>query len=241
MTGGRGGPRATLRLAPAFAALALVAAAASLATGGARYASGPQPSHTGAPPAGAHPAETNCTLCHNPAPGVPNLNVPGGAIEILDLPEMYAPGVTYRLRVRLASDRTVADAGRRWGFQLTAVSAFDGAGAGAFTVRGSGIGMPGDTLQVVGGDPQGDWPTRRYVEHAWDGVQDGAAGPVEWSFDWTAPPVGLGTVRFFAAGNAANGSYEPAGDWIYTTADSMRDTTTAAVTRSWGALKRRLR
>jgi len=99
----------------------------------------------------------------------------------------------------------------------------------------------GDTLQVVDADPVDSWPTRRYVEHLWDGVQDGATGPVEWSCDWTAPAQGLGTVLFYAAGNAANGSYEPSGDWIYTTADSMRDSTTAVVARSWGAIKARWR
>jgi len=226
------------RLAPALAALAL-AGAASLATGGARFSNGPEPSHTGAPAVGAQPAEPNCTQCHTANPEGSNLNAPGGALEILDLPELYAPGITYRLRVRLASDRTVADPDRRWGFQLTAVSAADGAGAGTFTVRGSQA--QGDTLQVVDADPVDSWPTRRYVEHLWDGVQDGATGPVEWSCDWTAPAQGLGTVLFFAAGNAANGSYEPGGDWIYTTADSMRDTTTAVVARSWGAIKARWR
>lgn len=226
------------RLAPVLAALAL-AGAASLAAGGARFSNGPEASHTGAPATGTHPAEPNCTQCHTADPAGANLNAPGGALEILDLPEMYAPGITYRLRVRLASDRTVADPGRRWGFQLTAVVAADGAGAGTFSVRGAQ--GPGDTLQVVGADPVDEWPTRTYVEHLQDGVQDGAAGPVEWSFDWTAPAQGLGTVLFHAAGNAANGSLEPGGDWIYTAADSMRDTTTAVVPASWGAIKARWR
>lgn len=148
---------------------------------------------------------------------------------------MYAPGITYRLRVRLASDSTARFPDRRWGFQLTAVRAADGLGAGTFAVRGAQ--GPGDSLQVVPGDPARSWPTRQYVEHLWDGIQAGADGPVEWSFEWTAPAVGAGTVLFYAAGNAANGSEEPGGDWIYTTADSMRDTTTAAAPRSWGAIK----
>lgn len=225
--------------APAVLAALALAGAASLASGGARSAWGPDPSHTGAPAIGAYPAEPTCTECHTANPPGSNLNAPVGALEILDLPGFYAPGVTYRLRVRLASDRTAADPARRWGFQLTAVSALDGAGAGTFTVRGAQ--GPGDTLRVVPGDPVREWPTRTYVEHLLDGVQDGASAPVEWSFDWTAPPQGVGTVRFYAAGNAANGSEEPGGDWIYTTADSMRDTTTAAVARSWGALKARWR
>ena len=226
------------RVIPVLAALAL-SGAASLATGGARFSNGPEPSHTGAPAVGAHPAEPVCTQCHTAGTSGPNLNAAGGAVEILDLPDMYAPGITYRLRVRLASDSTARFPDRRWGFQLTAVNAADGTGAGTFTVRGAQSG--GDTLQVMDADPVDGWPTRRYVEHLWDGVHDGATGPVEWSFDWTAPAQGLGTVLFYAAGNATNGSYEPGGDWIYTTADSMRDTTTAVVAKSWGALKARWR
>lgn len=220
------------RLVPVLAALAL-ACAASLATGSAQFASGPEPSHTGAPAIGAHPAEPLCTQCHGGQP----VNSAGGSLEILDLPEFYAPGVTYRLRVRLSSSETAAFPERRWGFQLTAVNAADGAGAGAFTVRGTEDWN--DTLQVVDADPVDDWPTRTYVEHLFFGVRDGSPSPAEWSFDWTAPPLGVGTVRFHAAGNAANGSYEPSGDWIYTAADSMRDTTTAAVPTSWGAIKAR--
>jgi hypothetical protein len=227
-----------LRLVPAAALLAL-AGAASLATGHAQFSDGPDPSHTGAPAVGTHPAEPNCTLCHTASPAGSNLNAPGGALQILDLPEFYAPGVTYRMRVRLASDRTVADAFRHWGFQLTAVRGSDGAGTGAFTVRGAqGY---GDTLQVKPGFLNESWPTRSYVEHLYFGIQEDLPSPVEWSFDWTAPAQGAGTVYFFAAGNAANGNMAPAGDWIYTTADSMRDTTTAAMPTSWGAIKARWR
>lgn len=223
-----------LRAIPALAALAL-AGAVSLANGGARFSDGPEPSHTGAPAIGAHPAEPLCTQCHTGNAA----NAPGGALEILDLPEFYSPGVTYRMRVRLASGNTAAFPDRRWGFQLTAVNALSGAGAGTFTVRGTQA--YGDSLQVVGADPVDPWPTRSYVEHTFFGVQDAAPSPAEWSFDWTAPAQGAGTVLFYAAGNAANGSYEPGGDWIYTAADSMRDTTTAVVPRSWGAIKARWR
>ena len=35
---------------------------------------------------------------------------------------------------------------------------------------------------------------------------------------WTAPAAGSGPVRFYAAGNAANGNGLKSGDWIYNTA-----------------------
>lgn len=227
----------TRRLAAALVATTL-ACVVSLATGGVGSFSGPVASRTGAPAVGAAPGEFDCTMCHSD--GWTNLNVPGGALEILDLPSMYAPGVTYRMRVRLASDSTVTAVGRRWGFQLTAVNAADGSGAGTFAVRGAGVPGPGgDTLRIVtGSDP---FATRQYVEHLFEGTHFEAGSPVEWSFDWTAPTEGLGTVLFYAAGNAANGSDDSSGDWIYTTADSMRDTTTAVHMSSWGAIKARWR
>jgi hypothetical protein len=225
----------------AFALVAVaLAGAASLASGGAGSYSGPAAAHTGAGPAGIVPAEPNCTQCHAADPGVPNLDQPGGWIAILDLPPMYAPGVTYRMRVRLDSDKTLAFPGHRWGFQLTAVRAADGAGAGTFAVRGAQVPGPGgDTLWVNVGS--GAYANRRYVEHLFEGTHVDESGPVEWSFDWTAPAEGTGTVLFYAAGNAGNGSDDPSGDWIYTTADSMRDTTTAVRASSWGAIKARWR
>ncbi|MBP8137654.1 MAG: hypothetical protein KAY61_05565, partial [Candidatus Eisenbacteria bacterium] len=62
-------------------------------------------------------------------------------------------------------------------------------------------------------------------------------GPVTWSFDWTAPSSPAGSVTFYAAGNAANGSEEPSGDWIFTTSATALDTTTATRRVSWGAVK----
>jgi hypothetical protein len=43
-----------------------------------------------------------------------------------------------------------------------------------------------------------------------------ADGPVEFQFDWTAPQADQGPVLFNAAGNAANSSLSPEGDYIYT-------------------------
>ena len=38
-----------------------------------------------------------------------------------------------------------------------------------------------------------------------------------FTFDWTPPATDVGIVRFYAAGNAANGNGQPTGDKIYTT------------------------
>jgi hypothetical protein len=216
--------------------LAALAGVATYASGHADYSGGPPASRTGAPALGGIPAELRCTMCHSDFAE----DQPNGSVQILDLPEWYAPGLTYRLRVRLASTATSADAGRRWGFQLTAIQAVNGQGAGTFAVRGNQMGGPGgDTLRIVSGSS--GYSSRRYVEHLFEGTRLGTGSPSEWSFNWTAPPAGAGTIYFYAIGNAANGSDDPSGDWIYTTADSMRDTTTAALPTSWGAIKARFR
>ena len=214
--------------------LALLASLVSLANGNANFSSGPPASRTGAPAIGGVAQENLCTVCHSSF----GANDPNGSLQVLDLPAMYSPGATYRMRVRLASTGNTAAPDRRWGFQLTAVQASNGHGVGTFAVRGNQVGgVGGDTLRIVSGT--GAYSTRRYVEHLYEGTQFQQPSPVEWSFDWTAPASGAGTVYFFAAGNAADGSADPSGDWIYTTADSMIDITTPTVVRSWGSLKLR--
>jgi hypothetical protein len=60
----------------------------------------------------------------------------------------------------------------------------------------------------------------QYIKHTSSGTFQGTAdGPVSWSFDWTAPtgddlPL---SVSFYAAGNAADGTFGTTGDFIYTT------------------------
>jgi hypothetical protein len=197
-----------------------------------------QPSHTGAFAIGSVPAETNCTYCHfdrNNAPNGANLNTPGGGVEILDLPQYFVPGRIYPLRVRLFTDSTLADPGRLWGFQITAVRAFDGSGIGTF------IQPSPDSLQIVSGTLQ-EFSSRSYLEHTVYDTRDGLVGPVEWHFSWQAPPnEQKGDVYFFCAGNAGNGDFDPGGDFIFTTADTIIDTTTAVRSVSWGALKSRYR
>jgi len=225
------------RFGAALTPLALVVGV-TVAMSSAHYSSGPLPSKTGAPSVGGLPSESNCTQCHltfGDGGPVNNLNTPGGYVRILDLPSMYVPGNTYTVRVRLWSDSTVADTARRWGFQCTAVKAGDGAGAGSFEVRNV------DSLQVIAADPSEPWPTRSYVEHTFNGIHAGEAGPGEWTFHWHAPAQPSGAVYFFVAGNAANGSQDPSGDWIFTAADTMQDTTTAVRPVSWGGLKARWR
>src|SRR5204863_5741524 len=59
-----------------------------------------------------------------------------------------------------------------------------------------------------------------------------------WTFSWTAPGPGAGTVKFYAAGNAANGTGTNAGDKIYTTSvTSTEGSTTPVDAVTWGKIK----
>src|SRR5262249_35106842 len=60
--------------------------------------------------------------------------------------------------------------------------------------------------------------TPQYIEHTIAGTAPGQkdVGPV-WSFNWTAPPAGSGTVTFWVSGNAANNDQNNTGDFIYNT------------------------
>ena len=222
-----------LRRLPPIVAVATLATGVTLAFAFPAFRDGPLPGFTGAPSIGGLPEESNCTACHQGNKA--RLNLPGGAIHILDLPESFNPGLTYRMRVRLESDSTAQFPDRRWGFSITAVSLLTGDGVGTFSVRP-------DSLRIQIADPFDPWPTRTYVSHNENGYHQGDSGPIEWSLDWTAPPGTTAPVRFYAAGNAANGDNSPGDfDFIYTTGDSMADTTTSVRTASWGTLKTRYR
>ena len=54
------------------------------------------------------------------------------------------------------------------------------------------------------------------MKHTSTGTYNGTSnGPVTWQFDWTVPDPAVGTITFYAAGNAANGNGSTSGDYIY--------------------------
>ena len=57
----------------------------------------------------------------------------------------------------------------------------------------------------------------QYIEHTSTGTRQGTPdGPTEFHLQWVAPEVPQGAVLFNAAGNAADSSGDPNGDFIYT-------------------------
>ena len=162
--------------------------------------SGPQPGTAGVPAGGGHPAEPDCTACHNGFP----LNSDGrGVLTLSGVPAHYVPGRHYALTVEL---RHPDEDRKRWGFQLTAVSAAKWTGAGQFVITD-----PPNT-QLIQGMEAGRW----YVSHSYYGTCIEEAGGCKWSFEWIAPPRATGTVAFYGAGNAANADGSKEGDRIYT-------------------------
>ncbi len=171
------------------------------------YASqfGPERGHTGAPG-----DLGDCTVCHDDR--IP-ANSGGGRVQIGNAPAVYQPGQSYTLTVMVQDS---SPGRRRWGFQLTAI---DTAGnkAGALSPLG------GDTQIATTGSSVGD---RVYIEHSQVGTAPGATGGHTWQFRWTAPSTDVGTVSFFAAGNAADNSDSNRNDNIYTTTASSESPTT---------------
>lgn len=170
------------------------------------YASvvGPDPGYTNAPG-----DIGNCTVCHD----TNAVNSGGGSVTITGLPAIYQPGQQYTLTV------TVQQANRgKFGFQLTAIDS-NNARAGTLTPLGA------DTQinSVIG--PGG----RQYIQHTQAGTNPTSNISRSWQIRWTAPSTDIGTVRFYASGNAANGNGNNDGDFIYTT-NAFTESETSNVT-----------
>lgn len=151
---------------------------------------GPPDERTGAP------NEATCATagCH----AGNELNAPGGSL-MLTIPETYMPNEVYTIIVDLAR------AGQsRWGFEMTALDA-DGAKAGTFELA-----EEANTLLT-------ETNGKEYVKHNAPGTAAGTADANQWTVRWTAPNADIGPVTFYAAGNAADGTFGPDKDYIYTT------------------------
>ena len=166
--------------------------------------------------AGDPPAHFTCTLCHDLYP----LSSGNGSLELLGLPVLYTSGAQYDLTVRLADPGQV-----EWGFEITAQDEM-GHSAGTFMVT--------DPLRTQLSDNPGTSPD--YLKHTRDGTYEGTAdGPVSWTFRWTAPASG--SVTFYLAGNAADGTGDPWYDYIYALERTVEQPTVGVASRTWSEVK----
>jgi len=161
-------------------------------------ASGPTPSHTGAP------NESNCTACHSDFP----VNSGTGSVSISNISANYLPGQIIPMTVTTSQADAII-----YGFQLTAVDSL-GRRAGTFTLPTQ---TPAQT-QVVGGIVNGI--QRSYVEHTVNGIIPTVFGTKSWTFNWNAPAQRVGKISFYVSGNAANSDGSTSGDYIYTSVKS---------------------
>lgn len=155
------------------------------------YYGGPPNGHAGDPP-----GNKNCTECH----GSYAVNSGPGVLELQGLPEAYAPGQSYPLRVSLTQpDRSL------WGFELTVIREDD-------LLQAGDLAAVNPTHVQISAGP-GD--ERDYAKHRGPGTQEGEPSG-EWDLLWTAPAVGAGPIRVYVAGNAANNNGSSTLDYIYT-------------------------
>ena len=162
---------------------------------------------TGSPGSGG----ATCRGCHGSTVGT-------GSVEILGMPDNYQANAVYDLTVRV-SDATKLGAG----FQISAEDA-----------AGNHIG----TLSVIDAVNTA-LNTGVYLNHTSNGVDAAVTGwaangnSVSYPARWTAPSTDMGTVTFWAAGNAINNNFSSSGDIIYLTSKSASFIAVPAVS-TWG-------
>ena len=147
--------------------------------------------NSGGAPAGrtGAPGEGTCNDCHS-GPAVSNQVVSFTS----NVPGTgYVPGSSYTITVALTGGLS-----NTFGFQA---SPQDASG----NVQGSMA--AGTGTQLVGGN--------EYITHTAAGNQ-GTGNAKTWTFQWTAPSPGAGTVTFYGAFNFASGSMGNQGDVIRT-------------------------
>lgn len=152
---------------------------------------------SGGPPPGVTGGfgEGNCTQCHRT-----NAVNSGPGSLVISGPSTYVPGTAYPVRV------TISQAGQqRWGFELASRTS---------ATQQAGTLIPGEDgytqlLPELNGV--------QYISHTEAGTRFGTLDSASFDFLWRAPDAAAGTVQFHAAGNAANGSANNQGDFIYTT------------------------
>lgn len=177
------------------------------------YASscGPPPERTGAP------GEGTCLFCHNSF--IPNH--PSGSIALSGLAKTYTPGEPIDFTVTISHDGTGCDqideidcVRKNWGFQLTVLDAKN-------RFAGTLVNTDDTNTQIISGQVGDD--TRYYIEQTCQGTFFNPEGAYEatWSMRWIPPESDVGPVTFYVAGNAANGDGDPAGDFIFTTSQTV--------------------
>lgn len=166
--------------------------------------------YTSNPPAAnaGDPGNGNCTSCHGGS--AITSGTAWSSIALTGLPTNgYIPGTTYTLTMNGNSAATSKN-----GFQLTSLNSSN-------AMTGTIAAGSGTSLQTSS--------SKTYIS------QDGSNSS-SWSFDWTAPLSGSGTVTFYTAFNGSNANSSTSGDLIYlktfSTSQATTNIPTAVITPS---------
>ena len=169
------------------------------------FSGGPEPRKTGAP------GDTTCNQaqCHVGTP----LNASGNRVSLsFSGGTTYVPGEKQRITITISD----TDARRAYGFQLTARLASNESNgqAGRFTA------VEPQTVVICNNGDERDRAPRNgtcsagqeveFIEHS------APKSTGEFTVEWTPPTTNVGDIRFYVAGNAANGNGNEMGDRIYT-------------------------
>ena len=142
--------------------------------------------------------ELNCTDCHDQFA----LNSGGGSVALTSTNMtswMYDPGVTYHMVLTVSKSSSSL-----FGLGLEALTSAN-VNAGTLMITNSAL-TSIKTKNVNG-------VSRRNVVHKLDAGQ--GSGSFAFEFDWVAPATNIGDVTFYFCGNAADGSGDEDGDYIY--------------------------
>lgn len=172
---------------------------------------GPDQRYTAAP--GDAPLACASAGCHTNAKAGGPINPAGGSVSVTFSQSTYTPGTPVAVTVRVTDPTN-----RVFGFQLSArlESNLAQAQAGRFsTGSGTIILCDNGAPRSANGNCPASAPVE-FIEHS----TPSSSGT--WTFNWTPPATASGPVRFYVAGNAANGnSNSDGGDRIYTSSATL--------------------
>ena len=152
----------------------------------------------------------NSSLCHDNFA----TNVGSGSVVLTGIPATYTAGAIYPITVRVtgpAANRLL------WGFAVKAVNA--DAGANLNWVNRAGTFSPGSNANSSLKGAIGSTVTSQTQElsHATAASTSPGSTYTFSGMTWTAPTTSAPTsIKFYVAGNAADGSGDESGDYIYT-------------------------
>lgn len=141
------------------------------------------------------------TSCHTG-----NAVITQAGIITSDIPGTgYIPGSVYTFTVSLSKAGTTI-----FGFEVSPQTT-NGTKVGTMSVTN-----PTET-QLIG--------SSKFITHTISGIT-GSGGTKSWSFNWTAPVAGTGSVTFYGCINACNGDHTKLGDQVYKTTAVFTENTT---------------